>query len=529
MVSFTTYPISIANNFLVYTVNVPYNYSNNYSKSVRYFTIAIPYGYYLSSGNGSSTAASTITITETSLPTYTVYKNGVLFSGTRVITYDINTATVKKFTISNTSPFSLYSYYNAVYLKLYPDVVSGTSDTYTIYLSVNATFSSTLTATQQYGAAYGVIFNPSAGLSQFSNASYFTGYSNNSFQTAMNFSVGTDSYTSLPTMEAEGFFSLVNANNMTLSGGGDILRILSPGNYSGYIYSNYLGNFGFWDGSSTNWYITKDGTIYSKNLLLQGDGTNAYIRPSNTNGSLYIGSASNPSMIAVGTTNLFFSRPILISNTSRTNLNFVNFGNGGLSPDFRIQQTDSVSSTYLQIGRAGYSDLTISGSNGVVTVNGAIRSSSTLELKQDANSNGGAGPYENDWYYCLSYNGSVLYYVYRTGSSLYFSGSISDERLKEDNGIATDTSVIDNLKIHNFTWKEDKTKDMGVFAQEAYQVKPSAVSVGKDELTDEGKLKVPWGVDYTKFIPDLIVYCQQLKNTIKTMEERILALESKIN
>jgi hypothetical protein len=168
--------------------------------------------------------------------------------------------------------------------------------------------------------------------------------------------------------------------------------------------------------------------------------------------------------------------------------------------------------------------------NGVVTINGAIRSSSTLELKQDANSNGGAGSYLNDWYYNLSYNGSVLYYVYRSGSNtLSSSGTISDERLKEDNGLATDTSVIDNLKVHNFTWKEDKIKDMGVFAQEAYQVKPSAVSVGKDELTDEGKLKVPWGVDYTKFVPDLIVYCQQLKKQVQSQQDQINHLQQQVS
>jgi hypothetical protein len=514
MVSFTTYPIGIANNFLVYTVNVPYNYSNNYSKSVRYFTIVIPYGYYLSSGSGSSTAASTITITETSLPTYTVYKNGVLFSGASVITYDIGAATVKKFTIPNTSPFSLYSYYNAVYLKLYPDVVSGTSDTYTVYLSVNATFSSTLTATQQYGAAYGVIFNPSAGLSQFSNASYFTGYSNNSFQTAMNFSVGTDSYTSLPTMEAEGFFSLVNANNMTLSGGGDILRIASPGNYSGYIYSNYLGNFGFWDGSTTNWYITKDGTIYSKNLLLQGDGTNCYIRPTNT-GTLYIGLSSNPSMITASASQLVVNQASKIyCGGLGTGGSYVFFR--GINGNFPIiDSTDDLASH----NTAGLG-LAVLGTT-VLTVRSYPYNYTQLEHL--------TGTVNAAYYNLFTYNGAEIGSIsqYST-TNILINGQTSDERLKNDCGIATDTSIIDDIKIHKFTWKEDGTEDIGVFAQEAYEILPKAIKVGNDELTEDGRLKSAWGVDYSKFVPYLIVYCQQLKNTVKTMEERILALESKI-
>ena len=105
----------------------------------------------------------------------------------------------------------------------------------------------------------------------------------------------------------------------------------------------------------------------------------------------------------------------------------------------------------------------------------------------------------------------------------------SDQRLKTDNGIATDGSVIDNIKIHNFTWKQDGRDDVGVFAQEAINVKPSAISIGKDDsLTEDGNLANPWGVDYSKFVPDLIVHAQQLKKQIQEQQALIQQLQTDV-
>jgi hypothetical protein len=97
----------------------------------------------------------------------------------------------------------------------------------------------------------------------------------------------------------------------------------------------------------------------------------------------------------------------------------------------------------------------------------------------------------------------------------------SDARLKEDLGVAAFTSVIDNTVIHDFKWKTDGSLDRGVFAQEAQLVKPTAVTVGSDELTEDGKLAKPWSVDYSKYVPELIVYVQQLNKTIKDLEARL--------
>ena len=119
--------------------------------------------------------------------------------------------------------------------------------------------------------------------------------------------------------------------------------------------------------------------------------------------------------------------------------------------------------------------------------------------------------------------------IYQSAGTTVNYNTSSDARLKEDIGVATDTSVIDNTIIHDFTWKADSRVDRGVFAQEAYEVKPSAVGIGKDDLTESGDLVQPWSVDYSKYVPDLIVYCQQLKKSVQEQQAIIESLKARLD
>jgi len=112
------------------------------------------------------------------------------------------------------------------------------------------------------------------------------------------------------------------------------------------------------------------------------------------------------------------------------------------------------------------------------------------------------------------------------GTTLY-TGT-SDSRLKNDLGVATDTSVIDNTVIHEFSWKQNNVSDRGVFAQEAFLVKPHAVYQGDDTVNEDGSLQKPWGVDYSKYVPDLIVYAQQLKKQIQEQQALITQLQADV-
>ncbi len=116
-------------------------------------------------------------------------------------------------------------------------------------------------------------------------------------------------------------------------------------------------------------------------------------------------------------------------------------------------------------------------------------------------------------YAAFAYNGAQIGSITQSGTTGVAYNTTSDRRLKTNLGIAT-ISRIGDIVIHDFTWKSDGTKARGVFAQEAAQVIPEAVHVGDDgeEVTD------PWQVDYSKFVPDLIVEVQALRARVAQLE-----------
>jgi len=126
-------------------------------------------------------------------------------------------------------------------------------------------------------------------------------------------------------------------------------------------------------------------------------------------------------------------------------------------------------------------------------------------------------------------------YIQISGSTTLFS-TTSDARLKHDRGPHTDLSVLQHTKVHAFDWRTDHTPGRGVFAQEAIDVAPFAVTPGTDERDDDGHLRHPWAVDYAKYVPDLIAgwqhhagVIQTLHATVAALEDRIAALEARLN
>jgi hypothetical protein len=93
--------------------------------------------------------------------------------------------------------------------------------------------------------------------------------------------------------------------------------------------------------------------------------------------------------------------------------------------------------------------------------------------------------------------------VVQSGTTGVSYNIISDIRLKEDNGI-TQKSRINDVKVHDFTWKSDSSNAVGVFAQELADVIPEAVTKGIDD-------NQYWQIDYSKLVPDLIVEVQSLR------------------
>jgi len=156
----------------------------------------------------------------------------------------------------------------------------------------------------------------------------------------------------------------------------------------------------------------------------------------------------------------------------------------------------------------------ISSSKVGIVFDGATQNGIVLKLL--ANTSGAAFEYFTD------NSGNLCGSITRVGttSAVLFNTS-SDQRLKTDLGQVTSTNVIDETIVHDFTWKSDGTQSRGVFAQEAHKVIPQAVKVGDDgeEVEDV------WAVDYSKYVPDLIVYCQQLKEEIQSLKAEVATLK----
>jgi hypothetical protein len=108
--------------------------------------------------------------------------------------------------------------------------------------------------------------------------------------------------------------------------------------------------------------------------------------------------------------------------------------------------------------------------------------------------------------------------------------NISDSRLKiEVTGERTALSIIDSLNPKHFKWLNQKSDNIsyGLYAQELYDVLPSAVHVGDDaeaaavnQDTGEYEVKDPWMMDYTSIVPYLI-------GAVKELSAKIAELEAK--
>jgi hypothetical protein len=125
-----------------------------------------------------------------------------------------------------------------------------------------------------------------------------------------------------------------------------------------------------------------------------------------------------------------------------------------------------------------------------------------------------------------------IYYIYFTNSDGNGAGRIehtgattvsyvtsSDARLKT-NIVDADSAkpIIDAIKIREFDWVSGEHQKFGVVAQELIEVAPEAVSVGR---TDNDS----WGVDYSKLVPHLIKYVQELKTELDTVKAELQTLK----
>ena len=128
----------------------------------------------------------------------------------------------------------------------------------------------------------------------------------------------------------------------------------------------------------------------------------------------------------------------------------------------------------------------------------------------------------------LYYDGQKLITESTLPGARKASSSIdSDQRLKLDNGaFKRGLNTINDIKIHDFTWKADKAADVGVFAQELYKAFPLAVDKGDDHATEINK---KWQVDYTRLVPVLIAATQELSSKVEQLEKENAGLSAALS
>lgn len=114
-------------------------------------------------------------------------------------------------------------------------------------------------------------------------------------------------------------------------------------------------------------------------------------------------------------------------------------------------------------------------------------------------------------------NGTELGSIRRDGGSGVSYLSSSDYRLKEDLKDYDALQIISNIKTYDYKWKDVSLRNYGVMAHELQEILPYAVGGVKDEVDDNGNIKVQ-GVDYSKLVPITIKAIQQLDDRLTALE-----------
>ena len=107
-----------------------------------------------------------------------------------------------------------------------------------------------------------------------------------------------------------------------------------------------------------------------------------------------------------------------------------------------------------------------------------------------------------------------------------FTGSKSDYRLKKELRDFNGVDIINRLRVYDYAWKNDGSREFGFVAHELQQVIPYLVTGEKDAVNKDGSIN-PQGVDMSKVVPILVAAIQELSAKVKTLEAKVQILESK--
>jgi hypothetical protein len=131
------------------------------------------------------------------------------------------------------------------------------------------------------------------------------------------------------------------------------------------------------------------------------------------------------------------------------------------------------------------------------------------------------------FYQCLNSAGTSIGRIQADSNTTTSFVGTSDERLKQNPTDFDGLHIVMAILPREYEWKSNPEKrKKGFYAQELYKVLPEAVGVGNDDVTEDGSLKTPWGIDYGKLTPVLVKAIQELSAKNDALEARLAALES---
>lgn len=112
-----------------------------------------------------------------------------------------------------------------------------------------------------------------------------------------------------------------------------------------------------------------------------------------------------------------------------------------------------------------------------------------------------------------------------TATATQFNTS-SDYRLKENvQSMTGGLTKVAALKPCTYTWKIDGSAGQGFIAHELQAVVPDAVTGEKDAVNEDGSIK-PQGIDTSFLVATLTAAIQEQQAMIKTLQDKVAALEA---
>jgi hypothetical protein len=359
-----------------------------------------------------------------------------------------------------------------------------------------ATFSSSVSGTSfsNAGLQSGEVFNGTK-----SNAGYFVGYLQNTSATGLGLYIqnGSDTLDALRIGNAAG-----NANTIQLYGSG---KALFAGNVGiGTTAPKLNGNAGT--------FVTIDG----------GSSSSAWLELATSSTTDGLGGAitfNNNNIAGADKRNAQISGIRDGANNSGA-LNFLTWNAGSASERMRITSGGytkmTTDGTYWNA--SGYHEMRQTVTNNLITLfTNSSASPYGINLYFTAASPNNTTNYfltggdnTNDKFFIYS-NGSM---VNRTGTY----GTISDVKYKENIVDATSKlEDISKLKVRNFNFKGDSTKQLGFIAQEFEEVFPNMIDISKESGESGETYKA---IKTSVLVPMLVKAIQELKAELDTLKNK---------